>query len=94
MLFYWKAMPFLSRGPHLGCCPTWKGTGVDAAQVAAHERRDAVVVDAMRTRRVLRQAQRVSRRGRHGNGFRDIAGIKQTALPGIAGIGASQTVGL
>jgi hypothetical protein len=48
----------------------------------------------VRARRVLRQPQRVCRRRRHGARFRDIAGIKQTALPGIAGIGASQTVGL
>ena len=48
----------------------------------------------MGTRRVLRQPQRVSRRGRHGDGFRDIAGIEQPALAGIAGIGARQTVGL
>jgi hypothetical protein len=69
-------------------------TGIDRTQVTAHERRDAVIVDAVGPRRTLWQPQRVSRRDRHGDGFRDIAGIKQTALPGIAGRGARQTVGV
>jgi hypothetical protein len=45
-------------------------------------------------RRVLWQPQRVSRRSRHSDGFRDIAGIQQTALPGITGIGTRETVGV
>jgi hypothetical protein len=70
------------------------GTALNTAQVAAHERRDAVIVDAVGPRRVLRQPQRVSRRGRHRDGFRDISGVEQTALAGIAGMGPRQTVGL
>jgi hypothetical protein len=48
----------------------------------------------MGSRRVLRQPERVSRRGRHGDGFRDIAGVEQPALAGISGICTSQAVGL
>jgi hypothetical protein len=50
--------------PELGIAPFLVGvsaaallkesTAFDTAQVAAHERRDAVVIDAMRTRRILR----------------------------------------